>query len=69
MIRTDEFARRGHDLEALAKLRPVFKADGTVTAGNAPGTNDGAAAVVVEGRAPRREILARVRWRASLRRR
>jgi len=31
----------------LAKLRPVFKPDGTVTAGNAPGTNDGAAAVVV----------------------
>ena len=34
-------------LEALAKLKPAFKKDGTVTAGNAPGTNDGAAAVVV----------------------
>ena len=34
-------------LEALAKLRPAFKADGSVTAGNAPGVNDGAAALVV----------------------
>ncbi len=34
-------------METLAKLRPAFKKDGTVTAGNAPGTNDGAAAVVV----------------------
>src|SRR5260370_5075360 len=33
-------------IEALAKLRPAFKKDGTVTAGNAPGTNNGAAAVV-----------------------
>ena len=34
-------------MEALAKLKPAFKKDGTVTAGNAPGTNDGAAAVIV----------------------
>ena len=34
-------------MEVLAKLKPAFKKDGTVTAGNAPGTNDGAAAVVV----------------------
>ena len=34
-------------METLAKLKPAFKADGTVTAGNAPGMNDGAAAVVV----------------------
>jgi acetyl-CoA C-acetyltransferase len=34
-------------MEALAKLKPAFKKDGTVTAGNAPGTNDGAAALIV----------------------
>lgn len=44
---TDESPRADSSLEALAKLRPVFKPDGTVTAGNAPGTNDGAAALVV----------------------
>lgn len=44
---TDEFPRRGTTLEALAKLKPAFKKDGTVTAGNASGINDGAAAVVV----------------------
>jgi acetyl-CoA C-acetyltransferase len=44
---TDESPRADTSLEALAKLRPAFKPDGTVTAGNAPGTNDGAAAVVV----------------------
>ena len=43
----DEGPREDTSLEALAKLRPVFKKDGTVTAGNAPGTNDGAAALVV----------------------
>jgi len=44
---TDESPRADTTLEALAKLKPVFKPDGTVTAGNAPGTNDGAAALVV----------------------
>jgi len=43
----DESPREDTSLEALAKLRPAFKPDGTVTAGNAPGTNDGAAALVV----------------------
>ncbi|MDE3137067.1 MAG: acetyl-CoA C-acyltransferase, partial [Acidobacteriota bacterium] len=43
----DESPRADTSVEALAKLRPVFKKDGTVTAGNAPGTNDGAAAVVL----------------------
>jgi acetyl-CoA C-acetyltransferase len=47
VIKTDESPREDSTLEALAKLRPAFKKDGTVTAGNAPGTNDGAAAVVV----------------------
>ena len=43
----DEFPRFGTTAEKLAKLRPAFKKDGTVTAGNASGINDGAAAVVV----------------------
>lgn len=43
----DEFPRFGATEEGLAKLRPAFKKDGTVTAGNASGINDGAAAVVV----------------------
>jgi acetyl-CoA C-acetyltransferase len=44
---TDEFCRPGTTLEALTKLRPAFKPDGTVTAGNASGINDGAAAITV----------------------
>lgn len=43
----DEYPRPDTTLEALGKLRPAFKADGLVTAGNASGINDGAAAVVV----------------------
>lgn len=44
---TDEFPRFGTTLEGLAKLRPAFKKGGTVTAGNASGINDGAAAFVI----------------------
>jgi len=47
VIKYDESPREETSLEALAKLKPAFKKDGTVTAGNAPGTNDGAAALVV----------------------
>ena len=47
IIKYDESPREDTSLEALAKLKPAFKKDGTVTAGNAPGTNDGAAAVIV----------------------
>ena len=43
----DEYPRSGTTAEALAKLKPAFKKDGTVTAGNSSGINDGAAAVVV----------------------
>ncbi|KPJ53440.1 acetyl-CoA acetyltransferase [candidate division TA06 bacterium DG_24] len=55
---TDERPREDISIEKLAKLRPAFKKDGTVTAGNAPGLNDGAAAVVVMSReeADRRKI-------------
>ena len=44
---TDEFPRFGSTIEGLAKLKPAFKKGGTVTAGNASGCNDGAAALVV----------------------
>jgi acetyl-CoA C-acetyltransferase len=44
---TDESPREDTSLEALARLKPAFKDGGTVTAGNAPGVNDGAAALVV----------------------
>ena len=44
---TDETVREDTSLEALAKLKPAFKTEGTVTAGNAPGVNDGASALVV----------------------
>jgi acetyl-CoA C-acetyltransferase len=47
VIKYDESPREDASMEALAKLKPAFKKDGTVTAGNAPGTNDGAAAVIV----------------------
>jgi acetyl-CoA C-acetyltransferase len=47
VVDTDEFPRHGTTIEALAGLRPAFTKDGSVTAGNASGINDGAAAVVV----------------------
>ena len=50
VVATDEYPRPGTTAEGLAKLRPAFKKDGTVTAGNASGINDGAAAVVVMSR-------------------
>lgn len=53
---TDEFPRRGTTLEALAKLKPAFKKDGTVTAGNASGINDGAAAFVVMSAGKAKEL-------------
>lgn len=64
MFATDEAPRRDTSLEALAKLRPVFKKGGTVTAGNAPGVNDGAAALVItspdKAAALRAKPLARI---------
>jgi acetyl-CoA C-acetyltransferase len=47
LFTVDEHVKPGTTLEALAKMRPAFKKDGTVTAGNASGVNDGAAAVVL----------------------
>ena len=64
VFEVDEAPRRDTSLEALAKLKPVFKKDGKVTAGNAPGLNDGASALVVASRAKAetlgRKPLARV---------
>lgn len=60
----DEFPRAGTTAEKLARLRPAFKKDGTVTAGNASGINDGAAAVLVMKESKARELglrpLARI---------
>lgn len=50
MLDTDEGPRAGTTVEGLAKLRPVFQKDGSVTAGNAPGIFDGASALVVTSR-------------------
>jgi acetyl-CoA C-acetyltransferase len=47
VVDTDEFIRDGVTLDMLAKLRPAFNKEGTVTAGNASGINDGAAAIVL----------------------
>jgi acetyl-CoA C-acetyltransferase len=51
VVETDEPPRRETTLEALAKLKPAFEKGGSVTAGNAPGLNDGASAVVVTSEA------------------
>ena len=57
-FQADEFPRPGTTAEALAALRPAFKKDGTVTAGNSSGLNDGAACVLVaSGEAVRRHGL------------
>jgi len=55
-FKTDEHYRPGTTLEALSKLKPAFKPDGTVTAGNASGINDGAAAVVVMSKDKAKEL-------------
>jgi len=64
VVDQDEYIRHGTTLEAVQKLRPAFDKEGTVTAGNASGINDGAAAVVLmtEAEAARRGIapLARI---------
>lgn len=55
-VTVDESPRDDASLEQLSRLKPVFKKDGTVTAGNAPGTNDGAAAVIVASPAKAKEL-------------
>ncbi|HHV46656.1 MAG TPA: acetyl-CoA C-acetyltransferase [Tissierellia bacterium] len=56
IVDTDEHPRFGTTLEGLAKLKPAFKKDGTVTAGNASGINDGAAALVVMSKEKAEEL-------------
>ena len=66
VVEQDESPRRDTSAEALGRLKPAFSKEGTVTAGNAPGVNDGAAAMVVtsadwataQGLSPRARILA-----------
>ena len=62
----DEHPRAGVTVESLAKLRPAFQEDGTVTAGNSSGINDGAAALLVmsEAEAERRGLEVRLRFRS-----
>lgn len=56
VFETDEHVRGGTTLEKLAKLRPAFKADGSVTAGNASGINDAAAAIVMMSEEKAKEL-------------
>jgi acetyl-CoA C-acetyltransferase len=64
VVDADEYPRHGATLDAMAKLRPAFDKEGTVTAGNASGINDGAAAVVLmrasQAAKEGRKVLARI---------
>jgi acetyl-CoA C-acetyltransferase len=64
VVDSDEYPRHGATLDAMAKLKPAFEKDGTVTAGNASGINDGAAAVVLmkasQAASEGRKVLARI---------
>ncbi|MDQ2819441.1 MAG: acetyl-CoA C-acetyltransferase [Pseudomonadota bacterium] len=66
---TDEYPKHGSSLEALASLRPAFNKEGTVTAGNASGLNDGAAAVIMMSASKAKELgikpLARIKAYSS----
>ncbi|WP_332811124.1 acetyl-CoA C-acetyltransferase [Sphingomonas sp.] len=69
IVDRDEFIREGVEIAALAGLRPAFKKDGSVTAGNASGINDGAAALVLMSREDAEQrgakVLARIKSFAS----
>jgi acetyl-CoA C-acetyltransferase len=69
VMRRDESVREDASLEALAALQPAFRKEGTVTAGNAPGVNDAAAALVVMSAAKAQELgiqsLVRIRAQAT----
>jgi acetyl-CoA C-acetyltransferase len=66
---TDEYPKHGSTLEALSGLRPAFNKEGTVTAGNASGINDGAAAVIMMSASKAKELglapLARIKAYSS----
>ena len=69
MVTRDESVREDASMEALAALKPAFKKDGTVTAGNAPGVNDAAAALVVMSAEKAKELglkpMATIRAQAT----
>jgi acetyl-CoA C-acetyltransferase len=69
MFDSDEYAKHGSTLEALSSLRPAFNKEGTVTAGNASGLNDGAAAVIMMSASKAKELglkpLARIKAYSS----
>jgi 3-oxoadipyl-CoA thiolase len=67
LVTTDERPRRDTSLESLARLRPAFRKDGSVTAGNASGLNDGAAALLLmsDERAHQLGLKPLARWVAS----
>jgi len=69
MVTRDESVREDASIEALAALKPAFKKDGTVTAGNAPGVNDAAAALVVMSAEKAKELgltpMATIRAQAT----
>jgi acetyl-CoA C-acetyltransferase len=64
VVDADEYPKHGTTIDAIGKLRPAFSKEGTVTAGNASGINDGAAAVVLmkasEAAKENRKVLARI---------
>jgi acetyl-CoA C-acetyltransferase len=62
-VDTDEHPRPGTTLEGLSKLFPAFKKDGTVTAGNSSGINDGASAVLVLSKAVADKLNMKRKWR------
>jgi acetyl-CoA C-acetyltransferase len=63
VVDTDEHPRPGTTLEGLSKLSPAFKKEGTVTAGNSSGINDGASAVLVVSREVANKLNMKRRWR------
>ncbi|MFS2005819.1 acetyl-CoA C-acetyltransferase [Duganella sp. CT11-25] len=69
VFETDEYVKPGSTIEALAGLRPAFAKDGSVTAGNASGLNDGAAAVIMMSATQAKElglpVLAKIKAYAS----
>ena len=70
VVEVDESPRRDTTLEGLAKLKPIFKTDGTHTAGNSPGVNDGGGAVVLASedwaQANGKEVLATIVAQAAV---
>jgi acetyl-CoA C-acetyltransferase len=69
MFDTDEYPKHGSTLESLSSLRPAFNKEGTVTAGNASGLNDGAAAVIMMSASKAKELglkpMARIKAYSS----